>query len=375
MRARAPRPSCLARLAFAFAVTLFFVLGVTSRALAAGDATKGSAILARKGCTGCHSMDGSPRVGPSLRGLYGANRTVTTAGLTRDVVADDAYIARALRDPDADVVVGFRGTMPRFDLGDDDVAHVARAIEQLSAPAPATTAAAASSSSSAMGMLSLSAAWFVGLHLLLSSIPVRRRLIGALKPGGFALVYSLVATLGLVGIVLSFRAAPYVEVWLPPRAFRWLPVLAMPIAILFMVAGFSTPNAASVGQGSVAAEEDAVRGIFTITRHPALCGFALWALAHLFANGELRAIIVFVAILTLAITGMAHIDRRRAAELGDTWVQYTNRTSLLPFAAIATGRAKLDLRGIGLFRILAAAFLYVAVLHTHALLIGASPMP
>jgi uncharacterized membrane protein len=198
-----------------------------------------------------------------------------------------------------------------------------------------------------------------------------------------------VATVGLVGIVLSFRGAPYVEVWLPPRAFRWLPVLSMPIAVLFMVAGFSTPrsceshdtssrrslSATSVGQASLAAEEDSVRGIFTITRHPALCGFAIWATAHLFANGELRAIIVFIAILTLAITGMRHIDRRRSAELGEAWTQYADRTSLLPFGAILRGRGKLDLRGIGIFRVLAAAFLYVGVLHTHALLIGASPMP
>lgn len=355
-------------------VALFCVLGAPL-AHAAGDATKGNALLARKGCVGCHSTDGSPRAGPSLRGLYGANRIVTTAGATRDVVADDAYLARALREPDADVVVGFRASMPRFDLGDEDVAHIARAIEELKTPAAPSTAAAASSSSSAMGMLSLSAAWFVGLHLLLSSIPVRRRLIGALKPGGFALVYSLVATVGLVGIVLSFRSAPYIEVWLPPRAFRWLPVLSMPIAILFMVAGFSTPSATSVGQGSLAKEPDSVRGIFTITRHPALCGFAIWATAHLFANGELRAIIVFVAILTLAITGMTHIDRRRSVELGEEWALYADRTSLVPFSAIARGRVKLDLRGIGIARVLGAAFLYTGVLHTHALLIGASPMP
>jgi hypothetical protein len=36
---------------------------------------------------------------------------------------------------------------------------------------------------------------------------------------------------------------------------------------------------------------------------------------------------------------------------------------------------KLDLRGVGIVRFLAAAFLYVGVLHMHAMFIGASPMP
>ena len=116
-------------------------------------------------------------------------------------------------------------------------------------------------------------------------------------------------------------------------------------------------------------------GIFTITRHPALWGFALWAAAHLFANGELRAILVFVPILVLAVAGMVHIDRRRAAELGEVWDGYRSRTSLVPFGAILRRRNRLDLRGIGVVRVLAAAFVYVAVLHMHALVIGASPMP
>lgn len=38
-------------------------------------------------------------------------------------------------------------------------------------------------------------------------------------------------------------------------------------------------------------------------------------------------------------------------------------------------RARLDYRGIGVVRVLAAALVYVSILHTHAMLIGASPMP
>ena len=340
-----------------------------------GDAARGAALLTKKGCLTCHSTDGSRRSGPSLLGLYGTKRSVVSAGSTREVTADDAYLTRALEDPDADVVVGYpRGMMPKFGLPNEDVLSIARAIEQMPAPPPSSRGDGARSPT-AMAWLAISSALFVGLHLLLSSIAVRKKLIKTVGAGGFAGLYSLMAGVTLVGMVLAFRAAPYVEVWVPARALRWAPVLAMPVAILFMVAGFSTKSATAVGQQGALEEERPARGILSVTRHPALWGFTIWATAHLATNGELRAIIVFVAILTLALLGMLHIDRRRAAELGDAWKTYEAQTSLVPFGAILGKRATFDVRGIGIARVLISAFLYVAVLHTHALLIGASPMP
>jgi uncharacterized membrane protein/mono/diheme cytochrome c family protein len=350
-------------------------------AAATGDPQRGGKLLAKKGCTSCHSTDGTTRAGPTFRGLYGSSRTVTTEGATRSALADDAYIARAIRDPDADVLLGFpRGVMPRFALDDEDVASIARAIEALSVPEGANPFAPTPEpvpqiSTSAMPLLAGYCAWFVGLHLLLSSANVRKRLVAKLGAKKFSALYSVCAAIGLIGMIVSFRSAPYVEVWLPPRALRWVPAIVMPISVLLLIAGFSTKSATTVGTGSVAADPDAARGIFTITRHPALWGFTLWAAAHLLANGELRAILVFVAILVLAVRGMLAIDRRRAAELGETWEGYRAKTSLVPFEAIIRGKNKLDLRGIGLVRVLAAAFVYVAILHMHALVIGASPMP
>ena len=346
-----------------------------------GDPQRGGKLLAKKGCTSCHSTDGTARSGPTFRGLYASSRTVTTGGVTRTVLADDAYIARSLREPDADVLLGFpRGVMPRFELDDEDAASIARAIEALvvpegSNPFAPTPAPVPQVSESAMGLLAGYSAWFVGLHLLLSSAKVRKRLVTKLGAKRFAALYSVCAVIGLVGMIVSFRGAPYVEVWLPPRAFRWVPLLAMPVVVLFLIAGFSTKSATTVGSADAAADPEAARGIFTITRHPALWGFALWAGAHLLANGELRAILVFLPILVLAVAGMLHIDRRRAAELGDVWEGYAARTSLVPFAAILRRKNRLDLRGIGIVRVLAAAFVYVAILHMHALVIGASPMP
>ena len=50
-------------------------------------------------------------------------------------------------------------------------------------------------------------------------------------------------------------------------------------------------------------------------------------------------------------------------------------TSLVPFAAILSGRSKLDWRGIGWWRPLLGLVLYAALLHLHLLAFGVSPLP
>jgi uncharacterized membrane protein len=325
--------------------------------------------LERKGCVACHSTDGSKRVGPSFRGLYWSHRKVVTDGAERQIVANEEYVERSLRDPDADVVVGFpRGNMPRFELSAEELASVQSELKNLSETVVPPK-------QPSMAPFAASVVWFVGMHFLLSSIPVRTKLVAKMKQGGFAGLYSLVVAIGLVGIVWHFRSVPYIELWAPPRVTRWVPILVMPIALLFMVLGFSTPGPTSVRQEERAKDASPAKGIQAVTRHPALWGFALWAISHLATNGELHVVILTVGILTLAIAGMFHIDARRRHDLGDAWDAYAERTSILPFAAIARGKAKLAFKDIGIVRLVITAVIYVGILHTHALVIGASPFP
>lgn len=325
--------------------------------------------LERKGCVACHSTDGTKRVGPSFRGLYWSHRTVSTNGAEREIVANEEYVERSIRDPDADVVVGFpRGNMPRYELSSEELASVQAELKNLSETVVPPK-------QPSMAPFAASVVWFVGMHFLLSSIPVRTRLLAKLKQGGFAGLYSLVAAIGLAGIVWHFRSVPYVEVWAPPRATRWIPNLVMPVAILFLVYGFSTPGPTTVKQEGRVNDENAVRGIQAVTRHPALWGFALWALSHLATNGELHVVLLALGILVLAVGGMFHIDARRRHELGDAWDAFAERTSILPFGAIVRGKAKLAWKDIGLVRLVVTAVIYMGFLHTHARVIGASPFP
>jgi cytochrome c oxidase subunit 2 len=76
---------------------------------------EGLTLLKNTGCVACHSLDGSKLVGPSLKGVYGKKRVVITEGREVDQMADDAYLATSITDPNKDVVKGFnRGLMQSY---------------------------------------------------------------------------------------------------------------------------------------------------------------------------------------------------------------------------------------------------------------------
>ena len=74
----------------------------------------GEALANQNGCTGCHSLDGSRRVGPTLKGLAVSERTVTREGQELTITADFDYLSRALREPSAEIVQGYPPAMPPY---------------------------------------------------------------------------------------------------------------------------------------------------------------------------------------------------------------------------------------------------------------------
>jgi cytochrome c oxidase subunit 2 len=92
----------------------------------------GATLFNTKGCIGCHSLDGSARVGPSLKGIYQSRQKVVTDGKVREITADEAYLHHSIKNPNADVVEGFpSGVMPPFGamLSDEEIDALVKYLE------------------------------------------------------------------------------------------------------------------------------------------------------------------------------------------------------------------------------------------------------
>ncbi len=221
-------------------------------------------------------------------------------------------------------------------------------------------------------LLAAAVAFVLG-HFLLSSVSIRRALLQRLGEKGFRALYSLVIAVAFVWMLLSYGKAPFYPLWDPPLWTRHLTMLIMLPATLLFVIGLATPSPTAVGGEERLGEGDAkppASGILSVTRHPFLCGVALYAVAHLLANGDLATVILMLGLLILSVGGMYHIDYRRSLTLGPLWGPIVMSTSRLPFAAVLQGRARLDLAGIGLWRLFLALAVYAAFILLHPLVIG-----
>jgi uncharacterized membrane protein len=213
---------------------------------------------------------------------------------------------------------------------------------------------------------------FLALHLV-PSTPLRAQAIRRLGPGGYRGVFSLVSAVVLVWLALAYAAAPYEEVWPQPPWSRWLALLVMPIAFILFVCAVTSRNPTMAGMEGAVDSEYTVGGITTITRHPMLWSFTLWALVHLPANGDRASLWFFGSLAVLALAGMALIDRRKSEEIGAPWGPILMRTSAIPFVAALEGRTKIDWRGIGWWRPAVGVFLYALILGVHRSIFGVTP--
>jgi cytochrome c oxidase subunit 2 len=92
----------------------------------------GATLFSSKGCIGCHSLDGSKRVGPSLKGIYQSKQQVVTEGKLHEVTVDTTYLHNSIQHPNTDVVEGFpSGIMPPFGttLSNEEVNALVKYLE------------------------------------------------------------------------------------------------------------------------------------------------------------------------------------------------------------------------------------------------------
>jgi uncharacterized membrane protein len=187
----------------------------------------------------------------------------------------------------------------------------------------------------------------------MSSVRLRPRLVASLGPGGFLGVYSLISLAifaALVSVYVDNRHHG-TELW----SLRHIPGVrgfSMWFAggcFAMSIASFFQPSPASFGIGG----KPRAHGLLRITRHPLFVPLALLGAAHLLINGFVTDVIFFGGLLGFGIVGCMHQDARKRATEGAEFAAFLDETSLLPFAAIVTGKttfvaSELPWLGIGL---------------------------
>ena len=226
-----------------------------------------------------------------------------------------------------------------------------------------------------MGTFVAACVLFLGLHLGVSSTPLRGVLVRKVGENAYRGLFAL-AALGLLIWICRGYGAAYVRadnVFLfdPPQSCRDFALPVVGVAMLLAVPGFLMANPTSSGQQGAS-----LRGMQRITRHPFLWGVVLWAGVHLGGAGDLATTILFATFLILALSGTVLIDGRCRERLGaDAWGRLAAQSSNIPFGAIMAGRARFSACETFDWRFAVALVVVLGFLGAHTYLFGLSPFP
>jgi uncharacterized membrane protein len=214
----------------------------------------------------------------------------------------------------------------------------------------------------------LALALFAASHFVPRLWGLRDRLIGAVGRRVDFSVYGLISLALLVWVIATAGRAPYVELWPQWPWTRWVPNVAMPVALVLVTCGIGMAQPYTLGGRKTF--DPAQPGFAAMSRHPLFLALALWAGAHLVPNGDLAHVILFGSFTAMALAAIPAFDARarRASDL----LSHTALFSLRPLANPHWRRA--NLRRL-LIRTAIGLILWMGTLHLHALVIGVSPFP
>jgi uncharacterized membrane protein len=144
---------------------------------------------------------------------------------------------------------------------------------------------------------------FLGTHFVLSH-PLRAPLVQVLGLKVFLAVYSLVALATFGWVVLAFAHVPAGPLaWDGMATLPWTLASALTLVALALFMASLAGNPALAGARVHGLSAQLPRGIFKITRHPMMMGFALWALAHVLVAPSLRTLVLAGGMAVLALVG------------------------------------------------------------------------
>ncbi|MBS0237935.1 MAG: NnrU family protein [Proteobacteria bacterium] len=138
---------------------------------------------------------------------------------------------------------------------------------------------------------------FLGVHLVPTQPELRDGLKARIGEGPYKILFSLLSLAGLVVIVLGYHKLQLHPgknpiLWEPPVWTRHIAVALMLPAIILLVASLIPSR------------------IRTATRNPLLIAIKIWALAHLLANGDLGALLLFGSFLAFAVYDRISVKKR-----------------------------------------------------------------
>ncbi|GLR46931.1 NnrU protein [Sphingomonas astaxanthinifaciens DSM 22298] len=203
---------------------------------------------------------------------------------------------------------------------------------------------------------------FIATHLLMSH-PLRQPLAKRLGNAGFQALYSVIALVTFGGMVWARKGAgPEPLLW-QPQPWAWIVAAFLTWSAAMLLVGSFRRNPAMVtfGPGSEV-KIGAPSGVFRITRHPMMWGFALWAISHILVHPEPSAITLALVVLIMALAGSAGQDVKKRRHLGVAWEQWVARTSFMPF-----GRG---LHGPGAFAAVGGTLLWLGATWLHPMPVG-----
>ncbi len=208
-----------------------------------------------------------------------------------------------------------------------------------------------------MGLF-FSAIAFVGTHFLLSH-PLRAPLLQAVGERAFRGIYSLIAIV-LFGSMIWFYGVIGDEppLWEPGEAAWIAGAVLMWLGSILFVGSFVGNPALPGAPGP----RGGPRGVFAITRHAMMWGFALWAIVHLMLVATPKALVFDGAILLLAGVGSALQDRKKAGLMGEAWHEWTAQTAFWPFAR--------GLANPGAFALVGGTLLFLLATWLHPMPVG-----
>ena len=91
---------------------------------------KGQKLFKDMACNACHSVDGSLKLGPTIKSQYGKTIRHTDGSV---VIIDDKYIRESLIDPLKHIAEGYTPIMPSYKpvLTDEDIENLIAYIKAL----------------------------------------------------------------------------------------------------------------------------------------------------------------------------------------------------------------------------------------------------